>query len=181
MRCGYSRMNDGRKIGVATVQYGPGSENAFGAVAQTYGDASPVLYLPTGYPRSQRGVTPNFDASLNLKHITKSAEAVTTVERIPQMMQNAFAQLRNGKPGPVMIETPQDILHQDFGNKPIEYTPPRRSAAQPDPRDMDEALDALLGAKAPVIVAGQGVFYAQAWEELKELAELLQVPVMTTP
>ena len=177
---GYSRMNDGRKLGVVTVQYGPGSENAFGAVAQTYADASPVLYLPTGYPRSQRGVAPNFDASLNLRHITKSAEAVATIERIPQMMQHAFAQLRNGKPGPVMIETPVDILAEDFGNKPIDYTPPRRSAAQPDPKDIDEALDALLGAKAPVIVAGQGIFYAQAWDELRELAELLQVPVMTT-
>ncbi len=177
---GYSRMNDGRKLGVATVQYGPGSENAFGAVAQTYADASPVLYLPTGYPRDERSVVPNFDASLNLKNITKSAETVMSVGRIPQMMQNAFAQLRNGKPGAVMLETPKDVLHEDSGNAALDYTPPRRSAAQPDPQDMAEVLDSLLAAKAPVIVAGQGIFYAQAWEELKELAELLQVPVMTT-
>jgi acetolactate synthase-1/2/3 large subunit len=177
---GYSRMNDGRKIGVATVQYGPGSENAFGAIAQTYGDASPVLYLPTGYPRSQRGVAPNFDASLNLRHITKWGEAVSTIDRIPQMMEHAFAQLRNGKPGPVMIETSVDILAEDFGNKAIDYTPPRRSAPQCDPKDIDDALDALLGAKAPVIVAGQGIFYARACNELKVLAELLQIPVMTT-
>ncbi len=177
---GYSRMNDGHKIGVTTVQYGPGSENAFGAVAQTFADASPVLYLPTGYPRDQRSVVPNFDASLNLKHITKSAETVMSVGRIPQMMQHAFAQLRNGKPGVVMIETPQDVLHEDSGNASLDYTPPRRSAAQPDPGDMAGVLDSLLAAKAPIIVAGQGVFYAQACDELKELAELLQVPVMTT-
>ena len=177
---GFSRMNDGRRIGVVTVQHGPGAENAFGAVAQTYGDASPVLYLPTGYARRERGFAPNFDSSLNLRNITKWGEAVPAVDRIPQMMQHAFAQLRNGKPGPVMIETPIDVLDEDFGNKPIVYTPPRRSAAQPDPKDIGEALDALLGAKAPVIVAGQGVFYAQAWDELKELAELLQIPVMTT-
>lgn len=177
---GYSRMNDGRKIGVTTVQYGPGAENAFGAVAQTQADASPVLYLPTGYPRDERSVVPNFDASLNLKHITKSAETVMSVGRIPQMMQNAFAQLRNGKPGVVMMETPKDVLAEDLADGDYNYASPRRSAAQPDPQDMAELLDSLLAARNPVIVAGQGVFYAQACDELKELAALLQVPVMTT-
>ncbi len=177
---GFSRMNDGRKIGVATVQYGPGSENAFGGVAQCYADNSPVLYLPTGYPLSQLDVAPNFVAGRSLRGITKWGETVVDPARLPQMLQHAFAQLRNGRPGPVMIETPIDLLNADGPADLQGYRPTRRSAPHPDPGDVREAVDALLGAARPVIVAGQGIFYAQAWDELRELVELLQIPVMTT-
>jgi acetolactate synthase-1/2/3 large subunit len=179
---GFSRINDGRRIGVATVQQGPGSENAVGAVAQCYADNSPVLYLPTGYPLSQLDVSANFVAGRSLRDVTKWGETVVDPARLPQMMQHAFAQLRSGRPGPVMVETPIDILNADIGldAEVAAYRPTRRSAPHPDPQDVTEAVDALLAAKRPVIVAGQGIFYAQAWDELKALADLLQVPVMTT-
>ena len=179
---GYSRINDGRKIGVATVQYGPGSENAFGGVAQCYADNSPVLYLPTGFPLDQLDVSPNFVASRNLRGIIKWGETVVDPGRLPQMLQHAFTQLRSGRPGPVMIETPIDLLNGDCIDDAAlaAYRPARRSAPQPDPQDVREVVDALLGAQRPVIVAGQGIFYAQAWDELRALAELLQIPVMTT-
>ncbi len=180
MADGFSRMNDGRRVGVVTVQCGPGSENAFGAIAQAYGDASPILHLPTGYPRHQLGVAPNFEAGPNLRHVTKWSETINDVSRIPQMMQHAFALLRNGKPGPVALETPGDILNEECGDLAAGYTPQRRSAPQGDPRDVAEAVDALLAAEAPVILAGQGTLQAKAWDELRELAELLQIPVMTT-
>ena len=177
---GYSRMNAGRKVGVATVQYGPGSENAFGSIAQAYADAAPILFLPTGYPTSELGTAPNFNASLNLRHITKWGETVNRVERIPQMMQHAFAQVRNGKGGPVMLETPVDVGGAEFPGNSVNHHPVRRSAPQADPKDVAELLEALLAAKTPVIVAGQGVLYAQASAELVNLAEHLQTPVMTT-
>ena len=177
---GYSRMNDGRKIGVATVQYGPGAENAFGSIAQAYADAAPILFLPTGYPTNELGTAPNFDASLNLRHITKWGETVNMVERIPQMLQHAFSQVRNGKGGPVMLETPVDVGAAEYPGNAVDHHPVRRSAPHADPHDVADALGALLAAKTPVIVAGQGVLYAQAWDELKALAECLQVPVMTT-
>ena len=177
---GYSRMTAGRKIGVATVQYGPGSENAFGSIAQAYADAAPILFLPTGYPSNERGTAPNFDASLNLRHITKWGETVNQVERIPQMMQHAFSQVRNGKGAPVMLETPVDVGAAEYSGNTIDHRPVRRSAPHADPKDVADVLDALLGAKTPVIVAGQGVLYAQSTNELVALAERLQVPVMTT-
>lgn len=177
---GYSRMSAGRKIGVATVQYGPGSENAFGSIAQAYADAAPILFLPTGYPTNERGTAPNFDASLNLRHITKWGETANQVERIPQMMQHAFSQVRNGKGAPVMLETPVDVGGAEYSGNTIDHQPARRSAPHADPKDVAAALDALLAAKTPVIVAGQGVLYAQATNELIALAERLQAPVMTT-
>jgi len=177
---GYTRMHDGRKIGTATVQYGPGSENAFGGVAQAYGENVPILYLPTGYRQDQQGVAPNFDARANLQHITKWGGQVVLGERIPAMMQHAFAQLRNGRPGPVMIEIPIDILAANARENGGSYIPQRRSVSLADPRDVGEVVEALLRAKRPMIIAGQGIFYAQAWEELRTFAELLGLPVMTT-
>jgi len=177
---GFSRMNSGERIGVITVQQGPGSENAFGAVAQAFGDSSPILYLPTGYERGMLGVTPNFEASRNLRHIIKWGETVIRVDRIAQMMQHAYALLRAGKPGPVLLEFPEDLLEEEFVDGRFSYVPPSRMAPEADPKNVRELVGALLGAKAPVIVAGQGVLYAQAWDELRELAELLQVPVMST-
>ena len=177
---GYSRMNDGRKVGVATVQYGPGSENAFGSIAQAYADSSPILYLPTGYPSENLGVAPNFDASVNLRHVTKWAEKANAIERIPQMMQHAIAEVRNGKGGPVMLEIPVDVLNSQYSGNDVDHHIIRRSSPQPDPEDVQDTLAALLRAKRPVIVAGQGVHYGQAWDGLIALAERLQVPVMTT-
>ena len=177
---GYARVSDGRKVGVATVQYGPGSEAAFAGVAQCYGDGSPVLYLPTGYPTGQLDVAPNFVAARSLREVTKWGETVVDPARLPQMLKHAFAELRGGKPGPVMIETPVDILNGECDFDPEDYRPTRGSSPHPDPGDIEEAAHALLAAKRPVLVAGQGIFYARAWDELRELAELLQVPVMTT-
>ena len=180
MADGYSRVSDGRQLGVCTVQMGPGSENAFGAIAQAYGDSTPILYLPTGYPRAELSVAPNFEASANLGRVTKWAATVNLIERIPQMMQHAFTQLRNGRPSPVMLEMPVDILNEETNQTASGYIPPRRSSPHPDPTDLQEVLDALLAAQSPVIFAGQGVFYAQACAELRSFAELVQVPVVTT-
>jgi len=180
MADGYSRMTSGRKIGVAVVQYGPGSENAFGAMAQAYADSSPLLCLAGAYERARLSIPPNFKASRNFKHITKWTETVTDVQFIPQMMQHAFALLRSGKPGPVLLELPSDVMLSEFPEGAFNYTPPRRSRPSGDPGDVREAVDVLISTKTPVLMAGQGVLYAEAWDELKELAELLQVPVMST-
>jgi acetolactate synthase-1/2/3 large subunit len=171
-------MTDGRELAVCTVQYGPGSENAFGGVAQCYGDNVPLLYLPTGYPRDQLGVAPNFEAGLNLRNIVKWGETATSAARLPQMLRHAVTQLRNGRPGPAMIEVPWDVQEEEAGD--FAWSSPRRSAPQGDPRDIAEVVDAILAAERPMIVAGQGIFYARAWDELREFAELLQLPVMTT-
>jgi acetolactate synthase-1/2/3 large subunit len=177
---GYSRLNNGRRIGVCLVQDGPGIENGFGAVAQAYADSSPVFLLPGAYPRASQGVPPNFRVLPSFGPITKWADQINLTERIPQMMQRAFTLLRNGAPGPVVLEVPRDVLAGELTDDPFKYIPPRRSAPLGDPALVNEVVEALLKAQSPMIVAGQGIHSAQAWEALRQLAELIQVPVMTT-
>lgn len=181
MADGYARMTGGRKICCSTVQFGPGSENAFGAVAQCFADNVPVLHIPGGYPRSDQGTPPNFNAARNMQLINKWCEMVLQADRIPQMMQSAFAQLRNGRPGPVTLEVPADIYTEEVDPALLDqYKPQRRSAPVADSRDISALVDTLLNAKCPVIIAGQGILYAEAWDELVELAELTKTPVMST-
>ncbi len=179
MADGYSRLNSGKKVGVAAMQHGPGVENAFAGVAQAYGDNSPILVLPGTYERRALGVPPNFQAIHNYRSVTKWVAQVPFADRIPQLMRRAFTLLRSGRPGPVMLEVPIDVMDEPL-NGELDYKPFRVSRPQGDPRDVEEALNVLLSAKTPVIVAGQGVLYAEAWEELREFAELVGVPVMTT-
>ncbi len=178
---GYARMNAGRKLCATTVQYGPGSENAIGAVAQCYADNVPLLHIPGGFDRRQQGVAPNINVTRTLQGIAKWSEFVYLPERIPQMMQNAFALLRNGRPGPVVLEVPIDIFTADVDRSLLdEYRPQRRSAPVASGDDIEALVDAMLAAKNPVIVAGQGILYAQASLALTRLAELARVPVITT-
>jgi thiamine pyrophosphate-dependent acetolactate synthase large subunit-like protein len=178
---GFARMTDGGDPAVVTVQYGPGAENAFGGVAQAYNDHTPLLFLPTGYQRGMQAVAPNFDAARNYRHVTKWSETALRLDQLPQLLRYAFSQLRNGGPGPVLLELPTDLLEEQLGDDAFDYRPPRRAKPQADPAEVRELIDALLRAKEPVIMAGQGVLSGQAWSELVELAELLQIPVMTTP
>jgi thiamine pyrophosphate-dependent acetolactate synthase large subunit-like protein len=177
---GYSRMLDGQNIGVSAVQYGPGAENAFGAIAQAFGDSTPLVCLSGSLEAARLGIPPNFRVSENFKHITKWAETVTDVQTIPQMMRYAFALAGSGKPGPVLLEFPSDVMLSEFSGGAFYVTPPKRHLPSGDLNDIREVVDALIAAREPVIVAGQGVLYGKAWDELKELAELLQVPVMST-
>ena len=175
----YSRLNSGDKIGVFAMQHGPGSENAFGGVAQAYGDSVPILVLPAGYARDITNVKPNFSSLLNYQHVTKWCEQVTLVNSVPDAMRRAFTQVRNGRPGPVLIEFPADLLREEL-DEPISYQPTKHLRTGPDPEAVKEAARMLTAAKRPVLYAGQGVHYAKGWEALRELAELLVVPVTTS-
>lgn len=177
---GMSRMSGGRKIGVCAVQYGPGAENVFGAVAQAFADASPLLLLPSGYHSQDLGIVPNFQAVQNYGAITKWVATINHADRVPQIMRQAFATLRTGKPGPVVVEMPDDLMEVELSPGAFRYATAKLARPQADPAMAAELAEALLAAKAPVIVAGQGVLYGEAWDELKALAELLQAPVMTT-
>ena len=101
-----SRMTCGDEIGVFVMQHGPGAENTFGGVAQCFGESVPVLFLPAGYDRNLAHYFPNFNSVLNMKHITKWAEPVTSGKEVANIMRRAFTQLRNGRPGPVLVEIP---------------------------------------------------------------------------
>jgi acetolactate synthase-1/2/3 large subunit len=180
MADGFARVSNGRPPGVFAMQYGPGAENAFAGVATAFSDSSPVVFLPLGHPRETAQLFPMFKSSRSYAAITKSVEEVILPEQIANVMRRAFAQVKNGRQGPVMVEVPADVHSIDVSVDPNEYrqVPVTRSAG--DERDVDEAARMLLDAACPMILAGQGVFYAEATEELRRLAELLQAPVMTT-
>ena len=175
----YSRLSSGEKIGVFCMQHGPGAENAFGGVAQAYSESVPILVVPAGYPRRVANYFPNFNSTLNMQHITKWAEPVTMGKAVPEIMRRAFFQLRNGRPGPVMIEVPLDVMGEDVPDDWV-HVPAFKAKSAPDPSDVKEAAALLAGADHPVIYAGQGIHYAKAWKELKELAEQWNIPVTTS-
>lgn len=175
----YSRMNSGNKIGVFITQHGPGTENAFGGIAQAYSESVPILCIPMGYSRRLMNVYPNFSSSLNYKHVTKSCEHITMGKATSEVMRRAFAQLRNGRPGPALVEVPMDVFGEDIGDT-LDYTPSFSTRTAPDPAAVKEVAEVLAKADRPVLYAGQGVHYAEAWPELKELAELLSIPVTTS-
>jgi acetolactate synthase-1/2/3 large subunit len=177
---GYSRVTNGKRMGVFMMQNGPGAENGFGGVAQAYSESVPILLLPAGMPREKRGIHPNFYPTRSYESITKWSEEMNMVERIPDMMRRAFTKLRTGRPGPVLLEIPQDIATAELPEELFNYEPPRVVLQQADPSDVNRAAKAILAADRPIIHAGQGVLYAEATPELIELAEFLQAPVMTT-
>src|ERR687883_427771 len=101
-----SRVTSADKIGVFAMQSGPGTENAFGGVAQAYGDSVPIVVLPGGYSRRLNQIEPNFNAFLNFRHVTKWIEQVTCADATPDALRRAFSQVRNGRPRPVLVEFP---------------------------------------------------------------------------
>ena len=176
----YSRVNNGNKTGVCLVQAGPGIENAFPGVAQAFADNTPILMLPGHEGSSRTSMTSDFSATRNYDGVTKWAGMINAPERVPQMLRRAYTQLRAGAPGPVLLETPSDVMNGEIDESAFFYTPITKRRTAADPVDAARVARRLMDASRPVIYAGQGVLYAEATPELVELAELLNAPVMTT-
>jgi thiamine pyrophosphate-dependent acetolactate synthase large subunit-like protein len=175
------KLSSGDNVGVFVMQHGPGTENAFGGVAQSFGDSCPVVVLPAGYARNINQVHPNFNAALNFRHVTKTSEQVTVADATVEALRRAFTTVRNGRPGPVLVEFPTDILRDEVPDALVaEYKKAPRLRSGPDPQSVSAIAEALVAAKRPVIVAGQGVHYGKAWPQLQALVELLECPIMTT-
>ncbi|MBV8838581.1 MAG: thiamine pyrophosphate-requiring protein [Alphaproteobacteria bacterium] len=173
-----SRVTSGDTIGVFVMQHGPGTENAYGAVAQAYGDSVPVLVMPGGYARQKAWIDRNYNASVQMRGVAKSAEPILMPGELAAIMRRAFTRLRSGRGGPCLVEVPQDVWNEETDVS--SYTPSVRLRSGPDPDAIREAATMLLAAKRPVLYAGQGVHWAKAWGELKQLAELLAIPVCTS-
>ena len=173
-----SRLSSGDDIGVFVMQHGPGAENAFGGVAQAYSESVPILVMPAGYTRRLAHYYPNFNSTLNMQHITKSAEPISMGKAAPEVMRRAFWQLRNGRGGPALVEVPLDVFREDVGD--MNYVPSYKTRTGPDPEAVASVASVLASAERPVIYAGQGVHYAKAWDELKQLAEDWGIPVTTS-
>ena len=174
-----SRLTRGKRMGVFAMQHGPGAENAFGGVAQAYAESVPVLVLPAGYARKNAFVPDNFNSTRSMETVSKHAEPLMLAEETSNVFRRAFSLLRNGRLRPVVIELPYDVMDEQLPDE-LDYTPALSTRYAPDPAAIAAAAEMLVAATRPVIYAGQGVHWADAYEELLELAELLAIPVCTS-
>src|SRR5256714_2236263 len=180
MADGCARVTNGNPPGVFAMQYGPGAENAFAGIASAYSASTPILLLPLGHPREPAQMFPLFNSTRTYASVTKQVEPVNMPEHAVPAMRRAFNALKNGRSGPVMVEVPADVMTAEFSGNQVDYTTVRRTRSAGDARDIDDAAKMLIEAKNPIIIAGQGVLYAEASPELLAFAELLAIPVMTT-
>jgi acetolactate synthase-1/2/3 large subunit len=179
MADGYSRIKRGKRNGVFAAQAGPGIENAFPGVAQAYTENVPMLIIPAGLPLERQYVRPVFRAADVYRPVTKWSALAHSVQELPDLMRRAYHAMRSGKGGPVMVEVPNEVFEAEYKGT-LDYTPVPVQRAAPDPDAVKDAVRMLLTAKSPLILAGQGVLYAQASDQLAALAELVPAGVVTT-
>jgi acetolactate synthase-1/2/3 large subunit len=176
---GYSRINRGKRNGVFAAQAGPGIENAFPGIAQAYTENVPMLLIPSGLPLARQYLRPVFRAADVYRPVTKWSALAHSVVELPDLMRRAYQAMRSGKGGPVLVEIPDEVWQAEYKGE-LDYTPVPVQRTAPDPAAVKDAARMLLAAKNPLILAGQGVLYAQASEALAALAELIPAPVVTT-
>lgn len=176
----FTRVHNGKSIGVCMVQGGPGAEHAFGGIAQAYSDSVPLLLLPGGSARSRVGLRTSFDAVEAFRPIAKWTARFGTAESVPDQLRRGFQKMRSGRPGPVVLEMPADVVAEQFEDALFSYSPPSRPRSAADPVAVAEAVRLLLESQHPLLHVGQGILWAEASDELVAFAELLDVPVMSS-
>jgi acetolactate synthase-1/2/3 large subunit len=176
---GYTRVSRDGRFGVFACQFGPGIENAFAGIASAYSDGIPILVLPMANALTRAQISPLFRAERSFASITKSFETILRPDSVAAVMARAVTALRNGVPGPVIVEVPVDIGAADV-SPDLDYRPVTSARSAAEPAAVARALEELLAARAPVILAGHGILQSGATPELVALAELLRIPVLTT-
>ena len=177
---GFSRVTCGKQIGACTVMANlnaAGIQMAYGAIAQAWEDSSPLLVIAEGVGQGASRHT-HYDMAEAFKSVTKWVGKVDRADLVPDYVRRAFTQLRSGRPGPVLLIVPRDLGEYEEDEHP--YAPVKGWRSGPDPDDVRSAVRTLLAAKDPLFYVGEGVLYADATSELLQLAELAQVPVLTT-
>jgi acetolactate synthase-1/2/3 large subunit len=177
---GYARATG--QVGVAMTGTGPGATNTLTGIADCYADNVPVLLLMGQHPLRNLGKEYQQEVSASIfDGLVKWRGTFTRVDDIPSLIRRAFTALRSGSPGPVVLEMPQDVLNTEGADAVLHYDPvgPGRKAA-PDPQDIETAADLLVQARYPILNAGGGALSGGAAPEVRELAELLSMPVAST-
>lgn len=176
---GYARATG--KPGVAIVTAGPGVTNALTGVANAFMDAVPLICIGGRAPIRDEDRLPlqGMDQVALMAPVTKLARTVLHPDRIPEYMAMAFRYARTGRPGPVFLDIPIDVLFTPADERDVpqiaHYVPEGRPA--PSVESIDAALDILERAERPVIFAGGGAWFAGAQGELRAFAELARIPV----
>jgi acetolactate synthase-1/2/3 large subunit len=185
---GYARVTGG--LGCAVATSGPGATNLITGICSSYYDSVPVLYLTgqvaTFRSKGDTGVRQigfqETDMVSICRTITKYAVLVTDPYRIRYEQQKAVFIARSGRPGPVLVDVPDDLQRMDIDPATLlEYTPDENPQASVIPDTIiGTCLDAFREAKRPVLIYGWGVHLAGAEDDARALARLLDVPVAMT-
>jgi acetolactate synthase-1/2/3 large subunit len=176
----YGRLTG--KPGVCLVTAGPGATNSLTGVAQAYMAASPLIHISGAVPvgasyESFHGVDRHDFLLPMFEQVTKWSVAVERAEQIPDVLAEAFAIATSGRPGPVHIEIPQNVLSGEASTVPA-YASRRPESQALDGEALEQIVVAIRSSRRPLIWAGKGVKAAFAHAELAELAELLEAPVI---
>lgn len=182
MADGYARATG--EVGVALTVPGPGASNASTGLLEAFTDCVPVLLI-TGqsesrfYHRHPSKMFHGLDQMSFFESITKYCAIARTVEDIPRVVTEAFRAMRSGRPGPAMLEFPQDVILGE-GEALVPPRVQRAEDGEPDAAAIAWAAQRIREAERPILLAGSAVISGDACRELRELAEKLQAPVAVT-
>ena len=175
----YARLTRG--VGVAVVTAGPGVTDAITGIANAHAARSPVLLIGGAAPLGLRGLgsLQEVEQVDLLRPVTKGSWTVSETRQIPEVLTTAIRHALTGRPGPVFVEIPVDLLMTVVEDRtaPIPTAYAHRRPTAPDPGSVAELAALLAGAERPVIVAGSGVYWDDAARDLQTLAEGAGVPV----
>jgi acetolactate synthase-1/2/3 large subunit len=168
-----------RTPGVCLVSRGPGATNASIAIHSAKYDSAPLVLLVGQVSRRARGREAGQEIDYNqfFGGIAKWVIEINDVTHVPRVMTRAFHLARTGRPGPVVVSLPRDMLEENGEIPAIDPYPPVRPA--PEPKLIEEMILRLNSAKKPVLLAGSGTQYSPARQELVDFAEKFQLPVLT--
>jgi acetolactate synthase-1/2/3 large subunit len=172
------------KVGVCIATSGPGATNLVTPIADAYMDSVPIVAITGQVPRPAIGTDAFQEADIQgiTLPITKHNFLIQTPEEIPQILAQAFHLAATGRPGPVLVDIPKDVLQAQttFTWPPTLDLPGYRPTMHPHGKQIREAARLIAVAKRPVLYVGGGVLKAHATESLLALAELTGIPVVTT-
>ncbi|HEX8627673.1 MAG TPA: acetolactate synthase large subunit [Catenuloplanes sp.] len=172
------------KVGVCIATSGPGATNLVTPIADAYMDSVPIVAITGQVPRPAIGTDAFQEADIQgiTLPITKHNYLVQTAEEIPRILAEAFHLASTGRPGPVLVDIPKDVLQAQttFSWPPTLELPGYRPTLHPHGKQIREAARLIAGARRPVLYVGGGVLKAGATEGLLRLAELTGIPVVTT-
>ena len=180
----YSRVTT--TTGVCMACSGPGTINLASGIATALVDCAPVVALGGSSPWSEWGTGgfQEIDQVAIMKPVTKWAERCYETRRIPELIDQAFRMAWSGKPGPVYLDLPTDVLLASIDEATVvwpRYDGPRPTRALADPAQIDAAVELLAQAQKPVIVSGSGVIWSRAAAEFQAWVEQSGIPFYTTP
>ncbi len=181
----YSRVTQGP--GVCMAASGPATLNFGTGLANALIDGCPVVALGGSSPISQFGrqVFQEIDQVAAMKPCVKYADRVHNLKRMPQQVNFAFQKALNGKPGPVYLDFPGDVLYMTVDEADVDWSYCGREIirARPyaEPRALNALVDAIREASQPIIVSGSGVLWSHAWAEMQAFVEKAGIPFYTTP